>query len=29
MGFLSVQGGVLTFNQYKEKIEEFKRHGLL
>ena len=29
MGFLSVQGGVLTFNQYKDKIEQYKKHGLL
>ena len=28
MGFLSTKGGVLTFNQYKEKIERYKRHGL-
>lgn len=28
MGFLSVQGGVLTYNQYKNKVEQYKRHGL-
>jgi glutamate--cysteine ligase catalytic subunit len=28
MGFLSVQGGVLTYNQYKSKIEQYKKHGL-
>ena len=29
MGFLGVKGGVLTYNQYKDKIEFYKRHGLL
>ena len=28
MGFLSVQGGVLTFNEYKKKVEQYKRHVL-
>jgi hypothetical protein len=28
MGFLSVKGGVLTFNQYKDRIEQYKHHGL-
>ena len=28
MGFLGVKGSVLTFNQYKDKIENYKRHGL-
>ena len=28
MGFLGVKGEVLTFNQYKEKIETYKMHGL-
>ena len=29
MGFLNVKGGVLTYNQYKDKMEQYKRHGLL
>jgi len=29
MGFLNVKGGLLTYNQYKDKIEVYKRHGLL
>lgn len=29
MGFLNVKGGVLTYNQYKEKIENYKKHGLM
>ena len=29
MGFLQVKGAVLTYNQYKNKIELYKRHGLL
>ena len=29
MGFLNVKGSVLTYNQYKERIESYKRHGLL
>ena len=29
MGFLSVKGGVLTYNQYKERIQTYKKHGLL
>ena len=29
MGFLQVKGGVLTYNQYKDRIEQYKRHGLL
>ena len=29
MGFLSTKGGVLTYSQYKEKIEQYKRHGLM
>jgi hypothetical protein len=29
MGFLNVKGNVLTYNQYKDKIEGYKRHGLL
>lgn len=28
MGFLSVQGGVLTYNQYKSKVDQYKKHGL-
>jgi hypothetical protein len=28
MGFLGVKGSVLTYNQYKDKIETYKRHGL-
>jgi glutamate--cysteine ligase catalytic subunit len=28
MGFLSVQGGVLTYNQYRSKVENYKLHGL-
>jgi hypothetical protein len=28
MGFLSVQGGVLTYNSYKDKIDQYNRHGL-
>jgi hypothetical protein len=28
MGFLSVQGGVLTYNSYKKKIDKYKEHGL-
>ena len=28
MGFLSVQGGVLTYNQYKDRVENYKKHGL-
>ena len=29
MGFLNIQGGVLTYNQYKDKIETYKQHGLM
>ena len=29
MGFLSIQGGVLTYSEYKDKIETYKRHGLM
>ena len=29
MGFLNVKGGVLTYNQYKQKKEQYKKHGLL
>ena len=29
MGFLSVLGQVLTYEQYKQKVEQYKRHGLL
>lgn len=29
MGFLTVKGKVLTYEQYKERIEQYKRHGLL
>ena len=29
MGFFNVKGGVLTYNQYKEKIEQYKKHGLM
>ena len=29
MGFLNVKGSVLTYNQYKDKIEQYKRHGLM
>ena len=29
MGFLQVKGAVLTYSQYREKIEQYKRHGLL
>ena len=28
MGFLNVKGSVLTYEQYKEKIETYKKHGL-
>ena len=28
MGFLSVQGGLLTYNQYKNKVDQYKKHGL-
>ena len=28
MGFLSVKGGVLTYHDYKNKIEQYKLHGL-
>ena len=28
MGFLNVKGGLLTYNQYKDKMENYKRHGL-
>ena len=28
MGFLNVKGNVLTYNQYKDRIEQYKRHGL-
>ena len=29
MGFLSIQGGVLTYSQYKDQIETYKKHGLM
>ena len=29
MGFLNVKGNVLTYEQYKHKIESYKRHGLM
>ena len=28
MGLLKVAGGVLTYNQYKDKIETYKKHGM-
>jgi glutamate--cysteine ligase catalytic subunit len=28
MGFLNVKGGVLTYNEYKNKIHTYKQHGL-
>ena len=28
MGFLNVKGGVLTYNQYKDKVAAYKQHGL-
>ena len=28
MGYLTVQGNVLTYNQYKDRKEEYKIHGL-
>lgn len=28
MGFLSVQGGVLTYDSYQSKVEQYKKHGL-
>ena len=28
MGFLNILGEVLTYDQYKEKIEQYKQHGL-
>jgi len=29
MGFLNVKGGVLTFNEYKQKKEAYKKHGIM
>lgn len=28
MGFLTVYGKVLTYNEYKHKMEKYKEHGL-
>lgn len=28
MGFLSTKGSLLTYNEYKHKVEQYKRHGL-
>ena len=28
MGFLNVKGGLLTYNQYKDKMDNYKKHGL-
>lgn len=28
MGYLNVQGRLLTYNEYKNKIENYKKHGL-
>ena len=28
MGFLGVRGEVLTYNKYKDKIEQYKMHGI-
>ena len=28
MGFLTILGDVLTYDQYKEKIAQYKQHGL-
>lgn len=28
MGFLNVKGGVLTYNEYKNKVSTYKQHGL-
>ena len=28
MGFLSTKGNLLTYNQYKDRVEQYKRHGL-
>ena len=29
MGFLNVKGGVLTYNEYKQKKETYKKHGVM
>lgn len=28
MGYLNVQGQLLTYNQYKDRVEMYKKHGL-
>jgi hypothetical protein len=28
MGYLNVQGKLLTYNEYKDRLENYKRHGL-
>ena len=28
MGFLTILGDVLTYDQYRDKIEKYKQHGL-
>lgn len=28
MGYLNVDGRLLTYNEYKDKIEKYKEHGL-
>jgi len=28
MGFLGVKGEVVTYNNYKDKIEQYKMHGI-
>ena len=28
MGYLNVQGRLLTYNEYKDRVQTYKRHGL-
>lgn len=28
MGYLNVQGRLLTYNEYKDRVENYKKHGL-
>lgn len=28
MGYLKIAGKVMTYNEYKDKIEDYKKHGI-